>query len=355
MKKWLMLGLVVVPVTAMAEVTMYGLLKGGIDYKQTKRNGEKNGSTTNVRDYISRIGFRGEENLGEGLKAIWQVEQSVSLTGNTNTGWSNRETFIGLRGDFGTIRMGTLRSYFDSDMRNSDPRDYDSVIDWAGGLKMYNRHTVRFGSSIRYDSPKFSGFEGSVQYVLSDSENKEVAGQNEPNNEDKAKYVLGLKYTNAALYAKYALIYDNNGYREGKALKAAQIHRIETGYNDGAVLVGLGYEFGKGVAPYGVDTQFADQGWDGTQAVTSQQVVLTGSYKMGNFTPVLSYAHGFKEKNTGTGVRLNDSKYDQVVATGTYDLSKRTAALMGVGWIKFGPQDDKTQQTAFTMGLRHLF
>lgn len=355
MKKLLCCALLAVPTAAMADVTVYGLLKGGLDYKKTKRNGEQNGSTTNVRDYISRIGFRGEENLGNGLKAIWQVEQSVSLTGNTNTGWSNRETFIGLKGDLGTVRMGTLRSYFDSDMRNSDPRDYDSVGDWAGGLKMYNRHTIRFGSSIRYDSPKISGFEGSLQYVASDSENNETAGHNEAGNRDKAKYVLGLKYTHAALYAKYALIYDNNGYQDGDQVKAAQIHRIETGYHDGTAFLGLGYEYGKGVASYGDDTQFADKKWTGERAVTSHQVVLTGAYKMGQFTPTLSYAHGFKEKHTGTGEKLNDSQYDQVVVSGTYDLSKRTAALMSAGWIKFGERDDRTQQTALTLGMRHLF
>jgi len=354
MKKLLILTAMGLPITAMADVTLYGLLKGGIDYKQTKRNGEKNGSTTNVRDYISRIGFKGEEPLGNGLKAIWQVEQSVSLTGNTSTGWSNRETFVGLKGDFGTVRMGTLRSYFDSDMRNSDPWDYDSLEDWAGGLKMYNRHAVRHGTSIRYDTPNFSGFEGALQYLTSDDENKETGGINEPNTHDKAKYILGLKYANAGLYAKYGLIYDNNGYIKNDERKASQIHRIEAGYDANNLFVGLGYEYGKGVASFGQATQFT-KAWTGEEAVKSHQVVLTGAYTVGNLTPRVTYAHGFKEKDASTGDKLDNSKYDQAIVGADYALSKRTTALLNAGWIKFGEAEAKTEQTALTLGMRHKF
>lgn len=354
MKKLLILTALTLPVTAMADVTLYGILKGGIDYKQTKKDGDKNGSTTNVRDYGSRIGFKGNEDLGNGLKAIWQVEQTVSLTGNTTTGWSNRETFLGLEGGFGKVRIGHLRSYLDSDMRTTDPWEYDSALDWAGGLKMYNRHAVRHGTSIRYDSPNFSGFEGALQYLTSDDENKETSGMNEPNHHDKAKYILGLKYANAGMYAKYGLIYDNNGYIKNDAWKASQIHRIEAGYDANNIFVGLGYEYGNGVASFGKATQFT-QAWDGKEAVKSHQVVLTGAYTMGNLTPRVTYAHGFKEKDASSGDKLDNSKYDQVIVGADYALSKRTTALLNAGWIKFGADEAKTQQTALTLGMRHKF
>lgn len=356
MKKLLVLAALTLPATAMAEVTLYGILKGGVGYKQTKIQGDKNGSTTNVSDYASRIGFRGTEDLGNGLKAIWQVEQSVSLAGNTTTGWSNRESFVGLKGDFGTLRIGNLRNYFDSDMRMTDAWEYNASLDWATGLKMYNRHTMRHGSAVRYDSPNFSGFEAAVQYISSDNENDEVSGMNEEGHTDKSKYILGLKYANAGWYAKYGFMLNNQGYKQDNERKAMQIHRLEAGYNANNLFVGLGYEYGKGVASYGKTTQLATKtALPEGSAVDSHQVVLTGSYTMGNLTPRMTYAHGFKEKDASTGEKLDGSKYDQIIVGGDYALSKRTTALLNMGWIKFGERDDKTEQTAVSLGVRHLF
>lgn len=362
MKKLLILAALTVPATAMADVTLYGIMKGGMNYKQTKLAGAKDGSTTNVRDYGSRIGFRGNEDLGNGLKAIWQVEQTVSLAGNTTTGWSNRESFVGLTGDFGTLRIGNLRNYFDSDMRQTDAWEYDAGLDWATGLKMYNRHTMRHGSAIRYDSPNFSGFEAALQYISSDNENKEIGGSNSGLDEngkpftDKAKYILGLKYANAGIYAKYGFMLNNQGYMKDGERKAMQIHRVEAGYNANNLIVSLGYEYGKGVTPFGKATQLAtEEALPEGKAVDSHQVVVTSSYTMGNLTPRVTYAHGFKEKNVSTGDKSDNSKYDQVIVGGDYALSKRTTALLNVGWMKFGPSEAKTQQTAVNLGMRHMF
>ncbi|MBP6862073.1 MAG: porin [Neisseriaceae bacterium] len=357
MKKLLILAALTVPATAMADVTLYGILKGGMNYKQTKLDGNKDGSTTNVRDYGSRIGFRGNEDLGNGLKAIWQIEQTVSLAGNTSTGWTNRESFVGLQGDFGTLRVGNLRNYFDSDMRMTDAWEYDAGLDWATGLKMYNRHTRRHGSAIRYDSPNFSGFEAAVQYISSDNENEELSGMNEEGKRDSAKYVLGLKYANAGLYAKYGFMLNNEGYIKDGDRKAMQIHRLEAGYNANNLIVSLGYEYGKGVAPFGQKTQLnpPEEVLAEGKAVDSHQVVVTSSYTMGNLTPRITYAHGFKEKNASTGDKMDDSTYNQVIVGGDYALSKRTTGLLNVGWIKFGANEAKTQQTAVNLGIRHMF
>ena len=103
MKKTLIaLALTALPVAAMADVVLYGQIKGGVGVtgganvtstewdKNTVNGGsttahyksqDKSGTITQMEDYGSRIGFKGEEDLGNGLKAIWQVEQRVSLAG----------------------------------------------------------------------------------------------------------------------------------------------------------------------------------------------------------------------------------------------------------------------------------
>lgn len=362
MKKTLIaLALVSLPVAAMADVTLYGQLKGGVDFKQTKINGDKNGSTTNVADYGSRIGFKGFEDLGNGLKAIWQVEQSVSLAGNTSTGWSNRETFVGLEGGFGKVRVGNLRNFSDSDMDIVDGWEYDAP---ALGLGLFTRHSGRIGQSIRYDSPEFAGFTGSVMYSGSDDRNGNATGNNDYEKElhtkDASVYGVGLGYNYGPYFAKYAFTLNKDGYlnQDGKR-KDQQIHRVEGGYDANNLLVAVGYEYGKGVASFR-DSFFDQAGVDDDAtvsgaAVKSHQAVVTGEYTMGNLTPRVSYAHGFKEKKASDSVKDDNSKYDQVVIGADYALSKRTTALVSAGWLRVGKNEGKVEQTAGSVGLRHKF
>jgi predicted porin len=79
-----------VPFAAHADVTIYGFLSSSIE--STKATGATAGSAsdyksrTRVVDDNSRIGFKGNEDLGNGTKAIWQVESSLKYfeQGGTN-------------------------------------------------------------------------------------------------------------------------------------------------------------------------------------------------------------------------------------------------------------------------------
>src|SRR5262245_34360284 len=59
-----------------------------------------------VDAYNSRLGFRGREALGGGLSAIWQMEQRVQIDQGNADFWANRDSFVGLQGGFGTLRVG---------------------------------------------------------------------------------------------------------------------------------------------------------------------------------------------------------------------------------------------------------
>ncbi|MBP6862071.1 MAG: porin [Neisseriaceae bacterium] len=366
MKKTLIaLALVSLPVAAMADVTLYGQLKGGVDFKKSKATvaGEKlsDGTTTNVGDYGSRIGFKGFEDLGNGLKAIWQVEQSVSLAGDSGKGWSNRETFVGLEGGFGKIRVGNLDNFAKSDMETTDEWEYSDNSP-ALGLAIFNQNNNRYGQSIRYDSPEFAGFYGSLQYTNSDDRNGENFGTN-MGSEEASVYGVGLGYNYGPYFAKYAFTLDKTGYNEknGKR-KDAQIHRVEGGYDANNLLVAVGYEYGKGVNSYAAtlidsvgDKEASEIAAEYLPQVKSHQVAVTGAYTMGNLTPKMTYAHGFKEKKATDGDKIADSKYDQVIIGADYALSKRTTALVSAGWLRYGKGDNKIEQTAGSVGLRHKF
>ena len=67
-----------------------------------------NPTVVRVSSNTSRFGMRGQESLGGGLLAIFQLESNVSWdTGNSSiSGLASRESFVGLQGSWGKVTMG---------------------------------------------------------------------------------------------------------------------------------------------------------------------------------------------------------------------------------------------------------
>ncbi len=105
MKKLLMIA-VAVPLAAPAlasdnEAKIGGRIFTSIEHE---RNG-KGQSATDISDNNSRIWIMGSEKLDKDLKLIYGVNSFVAFDYN---GWSTDDSYIGLRGDFGTVRAGWL-------------------------------------------------------------------------------------------------------------------------------------------------------------------------------------------------------------------------------------------------------
>lgn len=353
--KYMALALGLSPVLAQADVTLYGQIRGGLEVNKVKYQGSK-GTTTNVRDYTSRLGFKGTEDLGDGLKAIWQVEQSVSLQGDTQKGWSNRTTFVGLEGDWGKVRIGNLDNYTNSDL--------DIVDGWTNNtpalsMDIFTRYSGRVAPSIRYDTNVINGWQGSLHYATSDDRNRpaENSGMNVPKNRDAALYGLGMMYETGPYFAGYAYTLDKNGYHlaSGKE-KDVQRHRLELGYKQDNKLLAVGYEHGRGVDHY-LYSLVGDEAHRKSRAdakVNSNQVVVTAEYGIGAWVPRVSYAHGFTQK-TVDGLKLGNSYYNQGVVGADYYLSKRTRVLMAAGMLQYGKGGQRYRQTASSLGMRHHF
>lgn len=347
------LGLLVsmLPTLALADVTLYGQIRGGIEGSKVKYQGSE-GSTTNVRDYSSRLGFKGSEPLGNGLSAIWQVEQSVSTQGGTTTGWSNRTTFVGLEGALGKLRIGNLDNYANSNLDIVDGWTYRNA---ALGLALYTRYSGRTGSTIRFDSADFGGFSGALVYANSDDRNnpREVSGVNVAENTDAALYGLGLFYAQGPYFGGYAYSLDKKGYEDAKgADKDTQRHRIEGGYREGRALLAMGYEYGRGVDQF-LHTLVGRKA-EAEEKVRSHQVVLSGQYGVGAWVPKVTYALGFKQKLEG-GDKVANGYYNQVILGSDYYLSSRTRLFASAGWLQYGKGAERYRQTATSLGLRHHF
>lgn len=361
MKKSLIaLTLAALPVAAMADVTLYGTIKAGVEVSRVKdagtykAQGGKSKTATQIADFGSKIGFKGQEDLGNGMKAIWQLEQKASIAG-TNSGWGNRQSFIGLKGGFGTVRAGNLNTVLKDSGDNVNAWESGSNTENVLGLGTIGRVESR-EISVRYDSPVFAGFSSSVQYVPRDNAND--ADRYKHTKSSRESYHAGLKYENAGFFgqyagsfAKYADLKDNAervavNTAGAHAVKDYQVHRVVVGYdaNDLYVSVAGQYEAAKNN-----EVGSTDVGKKHEQT----QVAATAAYRFGNVTPRVSYAHGFKAKVNG--VKDANYQYDQVIVGADYDFSKRTSALVSVGWLKEGKGVNKTEKTASMVGLSHKF
>ena len=80
---------------AQSNVTIYGLLQPSYDMMSVKGGtGTTTGDVTDMAYNNSRIGFKGEEALGNGLKAIFQIESKVDLVNKGGTdGLGDRDSF----------------------------------------------------------------------------------------------------------------------------------------------------------------------------------------------------------------------------------------------------------------------
>lgn len=368
MKKSLIaLSLAALPVAAMADVTLYGQIKAGVEISKVKvgsgDQAERSKTATEIADFGSRIGFKGHEHLGSNLNAIWQVENKVSVAGGGE--WAGRESFIGLEGGFGKFRAGKLNTQL-KDMGTIDPWEYNNN---ALGLGVFTRTGDRVVSA-RYDSPVFAGFSANVQYTPRDNANpKDKYSHDE---KSKEAYYGGLNYENAGFFAQYGTAFHKNAYSKNGKDKAGQVHRVEAGYDANNLFAGLGYQFTKGVdtvqsyrgalsnghslpkdnkATPDVDESKVDN----TAAIKTQELAATVAYRFGNVTPRLTYAHGFKAKNVSGNEKIDNTRYHQVVVGADYDFSKRTTAMVSAGWLKAGTGKEKIQNTAGLVGVRHKF
>lgn len=343
MKKSLIaLTLAALPVAATADVTLYGAIKAGVQtyrsvgHREGKVVGVETGSE--ISDFGSKIGFKGQEDLGNGLKAVWQLEQGASVAG-TNTGWGNKQSFIGLKGGFGTIRVGSLNS----PLKNTGA----NVNAWESGKytgefleisKMAGREHRYL--SARYDSPEFAGFSGSVQYAPKDN-----SGSN------GESYHVGLNYRNGGFFAQYAGLFQRYGEGTRYAyynipslfVEKLQVHRLVGGYDNNALYASVAAQQ-QDAKLYGT--------WRANSHNSQTEVAATAAYRFGNLTPRVSYAHGFKGSVHSADY---DNTYDQVVVGAEYDFSKRTSALVSAGWLQEGKGADKVVSTASAVVLRHKF
>jgi predicted porin len=228
------------PLAAQAGVEVYVDARASLDFVNNNDNtpGNKD-STVSLSSNYSNIGFKGDEDLGAGLTALWQVEQEVDFDTGT---WGSRarDTYVGIAGGFGSVLAGHMRTPYRAATVRLDPfadtrGDSSAIIGSTGnlgGTAAYGLFNDEFRASnmITYMTPDLSGFNAAVAYVMSDA----IGDDNLPKTsaaDDRNAYSLSVGYNNGPIFATagYESI-SKAGLGGGTGTPDAQAYKIGGSY-----------------------------------------------------------------------------------------------------------------------------
>ncbi|WP_233170425.1 porin [Aquitalea sp. ASV15] len=320
-----------VPFAAHADVTIYGFISSSIESTKATGTSVANGdykSRTRVVDDNSRIGFKGFEDLGNGTKAVWQVEQSLKYfeQGGTNdvgqtATFATRNSFVGLdNSSAGKVIVGYNDSVYKS-MTNIGLNLFgDTTAENNGSSQVYSRGEARLKNSVHYFSPNWSGFQIGGSYGVDES--RTSSGSNGSTNASHLS--LAANYTNGGLQVAAGWDRTNdtglNGAFKSSAYgtsawsgasltytKLAASYKFNTG-----TFVGAGYEFGR-----------FDAAAAGTSSLKQDDWTLSVGQDIGAATLKLEYSSLGRLKGATAGTEDN-YKAHQWALGADYNLSKTT-------------------------------
>ncbi len=312
-----------------------------------------------VSSNVSKFGFKGSEDLGDGLSAIWQVEQQIDIDASAKNTFASRNTFAGLKGDFGQVLFGRHDSPYKLSTRKLDVFG-DGIADnraLLGGVKGINS-TAAFDERptdvLAYFSPEFNGISAALA-MANLSEGNKVST-------DKKDSVtsLSVSYKGGPIYAAV-------GY---------QTHKLESkattgGDTESATKVGVGYNldaFSVGVVYEKTTDDMANAAKDSKYGHTATYV--SGKYDLGG-NKAIKVAYG-KAGKIGSGTaEIADSDASQVSLGYDHGLSKHTKLYVvyskitnGKG-VNYGFSQSTagstsnsgfgTSPSAISLGLQHSF
>ena len=99
------------PMAAHAGATVYGKINMGVG---TTDNGSAAAPSSymGVYDYDSRLGFKGDTDLGGGLKAFFKMETAMDMDDGAAATTFARDTYLGLKGGFGEVKVGQFNTAY---------------------------------------------------------------------------------------------------------------------------------------------------------------------------------------------------------------------------------------------------
>ena len=340
---------------AQTSVTIYGIADAAIV-------GERGGSAGNVAKVTSgaasasRIGFRGTEDLGNGLSAIFTLDTGTRIdTGEVDAAGTifNRQAFVGLKGGFGTVALGRQFTPLHTALVNVVDPMGTSYAGTARNLFPDSGTNVRTSNAVTYASPRRGGFD--VELAYSAGEQSDASA--------------GRQFGGAVGYARgpltVRLAYNNKNTDVAANGTTAAVNRslcrntlLGANYDFGWIKVNAGYGIDKGdnSAPLG-NASDPYGGVRPTASTDGRSALLGFSAPVRGGTLMFSAMH----KDDRTGLNQDASSWGIGYL---YALSKRTGLYVayahvnnrnGAGYTVANNTEPGTGSTGYNLGIRHTF
>ena len=371
---------------AQSSVTIYGIVDTGVTYTskaQTPAGGTNTGSKFAMNSGViqgSRIGFKGVEDLGGGLSAVFNLETGFNndngaLNGQDSTTSNNlfrRKSVVGLAGGFGSVLVGRQTDWADTISAYTAVADFGGVIQNSGS-NLNRLQGVRTNNSISYTTTNLGGFTGNLMYGFGETAGKTSAGQS---------FGLGGKYDNGPLGLGINYYQSKQGPTPSDTSlisgSAAAVTAGNTGNTAAKVLnVVASYQFGP-ARVYGNYSRVKQDLNTGAVTGLTNATRLTAAtlglsqkadmYEIGtaySLTPSLKLLGSVQYTRADFANVDGKGKLTQINIGTDYWLSKRTDLYAFVSNLRAkdmknpGVVGDTTgndaSQTAVTVGIRHKF
>ncbi len=323
-------------VFAQSSVTLFGVVD--LNIRNVKQGGQSLNSMSQDGTASSRLGFRGVEDLGGGMKAGFWLEAPINpdTGGTTGLNFVRRST-VSLMGGFGEVRLG--RDYTPTFWNHTvyDPFGTNGVgssVNTFGVLGSGATTLVRADNTLAYFTPSMGGFQAQLQYAF-----KETTASNSPNEYAGLRlvYAAGPLSASLATASEGATVGNNNSYKRTN--------------------LGASYDFGA-VKPM---VQFAQATFKpNVGAERKVRLVLLGATApLGAGLLKASYVRSNYDNFAGDA--------NQFAVGYEYGLSKRTAVYANYARISnkagatFGlspnaaPAANGGNATGYEFGVRHTF
>ena len=333
---------------AQSNVQVYGLIDAGVDYT-TNTNAAKDSQVRVISGgkNTSRWGFRGSEDLGGGLKAVFNLEGGILLdTGNLDGVLFKRQATVGLEGEYGRILLGRSFTTVYDFVILFDPLGYAPMYSWATSTNASG--PSKYGMTTAFDNMiKYSGQFGAFKVGASVGLGEQTTGA-----ADSRKAAVGGSYTAGGLgvMATFEQVNGNTVAATGNRDKTTAWH-LAADYKEGPWRLTAGMRDFKLVAGKAATADVkADTYWGGVSYLVAPAVTLTGA------------VYYVDVKNVAANADADPIMY---VARTLYALSKRTDLYAAAAYAKAKngklvglSRDDPgfaSNQTGLTVGIQHRF
>lgn len=336
---------------AQSSINIYGIVDAGIV-------GERGGSGGNVTKLASgaasasRIGFRGTEDLGNGLSAYFTLEAGAKIdTGEIDAAGTifNRQALIGLKSkDFGAIALGRQYTPYHTTLVNIvDPFNTGTAATSKNLFPDFGGN-IRTSNTITYASPRVHGIDGELAYSLGEQAGAANAGR---------QFGGSIGYSEGPLTVRLAYNSKNSDTISVQHDLGRNI-LLGANYNFGWIKIHAGYGIDKGFnsAPLG-NTNNPYGGIKPTASTDGRELLLGFSAPLGAGTLLFSAMH--KDDRT-----IVDQDGDSWGIGYVYALSKRSnlyAAYAhinnhnGAGYTVANNTEAGSGSTGYNLGIRHTF